>query len=71
MLSCAGCKSPLDSPDPARRLCPDCRAAMYEGLARRFNPSYDPAVPNAWEACSAALSRLYGKDWEMFGDCPY
>jgi hypothetical protein len=63
-VACSGCGVATFG-YASTRLCPDCREAMYEGLAARIVPTYDPAVWNAWERCSAVLSRLWGRTWEV------
>ncbi len=64
-LPCEWCRKPLNTPVASQRLCPDCRGDLYEGLAARIEPSYDPSRLNEWSQCEAVLARLWGTDWPV------
>ncbi len=57
---CFGCRQTFLHIVAAARLCPSCRERMYETLAHRITPAYNPAVWNEWEQCCLALWPLYG-----------
>lgn len=62
--TCMGCGTPADTTDAGQRLCPDCYAAMLEGIAHALDKAYDPAVWHDPQECYAILAGLY-PEWEI------
>jgi hypothetical protein len=57
---CMACGQPWPTPDPAQRMCPDCREDMLETLAVALDRGYDRTRLNDGEDLWRALWRLYG-----------